>query len=171
MGRAMNVPRSSFPHFVVLSFERPEGERFAIFHPDEWIRTASPTRWGTIRDRAVAMEEFVRSLELLTEESVRARLEDMGLAGDVVTGHIVKARNIRQMNMKGGSWEVVTAVGYRNEEGQEVVVKTSRTGGDPEQRVFVMGCTVCGHEYGTYGSEIPHRCCPNCQDGPPGLPV
>jgi hypothetical protein len=166
-GQAMNAPRSSKPHFVVLSFERPEGERFAIFHPDEWIATS---QWATIRDTAVAMEEFVRSLELLTEESVRARLEDMGLAGDAVTGYIVKARSIRELN-KGGSWERVTVVGYRNDDGQVVLARTDRTGGEPEQRVFVMRCSVCEHEYGTYGSEIPHRCCPNCQDGPPGLPV
>ena len=162
----MSAPRSSKP-FVVLSFERPEGERFAIFHPDERMPTS---HWATIRDRAVAMEEFVQSLELLTEESVRARLGDMGLAGDAVTGHIVKARSIRQMN-KDGSWERVTVVGYRNDDGQVVLARTDRTGGEPEQRVFVMRCSVCEHEYGTYGSEIPHRCCPNCQDGPPGLPV
>jgi hypothetical protein len=165
----MNPPGSRTPHFVVLSFERPEGERFAIFRPDEWMRSAATSHW-TIRDRAVAMEEFVQSLELLTEASVRARLEDMGLAGDEVTRHIVKARNIRQMNV-GGSWELVTAIGYRNDEGQVVVGRTVRTGGDPQQRVFVMRCSVCAHEYGTYGSEIPHRCCPKCQDGPPGLPA
>lgn len=164
----MSAPKSS--HFVVLSFERPEGERFAIFRPDEWMQSAATAQWATIRDRAVAMEEFVRSLELLTEESVRARLEDMGLAGEAVTGYIVKARNIRQMNSKGGSWEIVTAVGYRNEEGQVVIAKTARTDvDDPSQRVFMLRCSVCGHEYGTYGTEIPHRCCPNCQDGPPGL--
>lgn len=163
----MSAPQSAQPHFVVLSFERPEGERFAIFRPDEWMRSAAPSHW-TIRDRTVAMEEFVRSLELLTEESVRARLVDMGLAGDAVTHYIVHARNIRQMN-KGGSWERVTDIGYRNEEGQEVVARTDRVGGDLGQRVYVMRCSVCGHEYGTYGPEIPHRCCPNCQDGPAGL--
>jgi hypothetical protein len=157
-------------HFVVLSFELPEGERFAIFWPDEWIRSAAPIQWATIRDPAIVMEQFARSLELLTEVSVRSRLEHMGITGDAVTHYIVKARNIREMN-KGGSWERVTALGYRNEEGQVVVARTTRTGGEPEQRVFAIRCSVCGHEYGTYGSEIPHRNCPNCQDGPPGLPV
>jgi hypothetical protein len=116
------------------------------------------------------MERFVRSLELLTEESMRTRLLDMGLAGDAVTNHIVKARNMRQMN-KGGTWELVTVPGYRNDDGQVVVARTIRTGDDPTQRVFVMRCSVCNREYGTYGFEIPHRCCPNCQDGPPGLPI
>ena len=41
-------------------------------------------------------------------------------------------------------------------------------GDEPSQHVFVMRCSVCGHEYGTYGVEIPHRQCPKCQDGPPG---
>jgi hypothetical protein len=115
------------------------------------------------------MEQFIRSLELLTEDALRARLEETGLAADAVTEHIAKARNIRQMNSKGGSWEIVTALGYRNEEGQVVVAKSVRASDDPSQRVFVIRCSVCGHEYGTYGAEIPHRCCPNCQDGPPGL--
>ena len=112
----------------------------------------------------------MQSLELMTEDADARTAREMGLAREAVTGHIVKARNVRQMN-KGGSWELVTALGYRNEEGQVVLARTARTGGEPEQRVFIMRCSVCGHEYGTYGSEIPHRCCPNCQDGPPGLPV
>ena len=113
----------------------------------------------------------VDPLELLTEETLRRRLEETGLAADAVTQHIAKARNIRQMNSQGGSWEIVTALGYRNEEGQVVVAKSVRASDDPSQRVFVVRCSVCGHEYGTYGVEIPHRCCPNCQDGPPGLSV
>ena len=159
----------TMPQFVVLSFERPEGERFAIFRQSDWLRAASPAQWGSATTHIAAMEQFVRSLELLTENALRARLEEMGLATDAVTHHIVRARNTRQMNSKGGTWEIVTAPGYRNEEGQVVVVKTVRTDGDePSQHVFVMRCSVCGHEYGTYGVEIPHRQCPKCQDGPPG---
>jgi hypothetical protein len=167
----MSAPGSTQPGFVVLSFELPEGERFAIFWPDQWIRSAAPINWATIHDRAVAMEQFARSLELLTEESLRVRLNEMGLADDAVVRQIVKARNMREMNAKGGSWEVVTALGFRNEDGQVVVARTDRTGGEPEQRVFVLECSVCKHRYGTYGSEIPHRCCPQCQDGPAGLAV
>ncbi len=161
-----------FPaEFVVLSFERPEGERFAIFRHNDWLQTVGPSLWGSPANHIAAMEQFVQSLELLTEESLRTRLLEMGIAGETVSGYITRSRNIREMNKKGGTWERVTDVGYRNEEGQEVVAKTTRTGGDPEQRVFVMRCTVCGHTYGTYGSEIPHRCCPACQEGSQGLPV
>ena len=164
----MTVPRSNYPEFVVLSFERPEGERFAIFRRDDWLRLASPSQWGSPTTLIAAMEQFVGSLELMTEESIRSRLLGMGFAGDAITNHIVRARTTREMN-QGGLWERVTDVGYRNEEGQEVVARTDRMGGDPEQRVYVMRCSVCAHEYGAYGSEIPHCCCPNCQDGSPGL--
>jgi hypothetical protein len=160
-----------FPaEFVVLSFDRPEGERFAIFRRNEWLQSASPSQWGSPTTAIAAMERFVNSLELLTEETLRARLHGMGLASDTVANHVVKARNMRQFNW-GVSWERVTEVGYRNDEGQEVVAKTTRTGGEPEQYVFVMRCSVCGHTYGTYGAEIPHCCCPQCQDGAPGLPL
>jgi hypothetical protein len=160
----------TLPEFVVLSFERPEGERFAIFRASDWLRAASPAQWASATTHIPAMEQFVRSLELLTEDTLRMRLEEIGLVADAVTDHIVRARNTRQMNSKGGTWEIVTAPGYRNEEGQVVVAKTVRTDGDePSQHVFVMRCSVCDHEYGTYGVEIPHRRCPHCQDGPPGL--
>ncbi len=168
--RAMTVHKSTYPEFVVLSFERPEGERFAIFRRDDWLRSASPSQWGSPATLIAAMEQCVRSLELMTEESIRSVLQDMGLAGDAIANHIMRARNLREMG-QGGTWERVTDVGYRNEEGQVVVSRTDRMGGDPEQRVYVMQCSVCAHEYGTYGSEIPHCCCPQCQDAPPGLPV
>jgi hypothetical protein len=161
--------RGPAAEFVVLSFERPEGERFAIFRTDQWLRSSVSSHGAAIRDRAFAMEQFVSSLELMTEEALRTRLHEIGLADSAVTGHIVKARSIRRMN-EGGSWELVTALGYRNDEGQIVLARTTRTG-ESEQRVFVMQCTVCGHQYGTYGSEIPHRLCPNCQGGPAGRRV
>ena len=81
----MNAPKSTQPGFVVLSFECPEGERFAIFRPDDWLRSNAVSHWAMIRDRVVAMEQFVRSLELLTEDTLRARLQEIGLAGDTVT--------------------------------------------------------------------------------------
>jgi hypothetical protein len=156
--------------FVVLSFERPEGERFAIFRHNEWLQSASPSQWGSPATAIAAMEQFVQSLELLTEETLLTRLQGMGIAIDAAASYVSRSRNISRMN-QGVIWERVTEVGYRNEEGQEVVAKTTRTGGEPEQHVFMMRCSVCGHEYGTYGAEIPHRRCPHCQDGAPGVPI
>jgi hypothetical protein len=156
--------------FVVLSVPCPEGERFAIFRPDDWMRSSSPVQWSR-ENLFEAMKQFVDALELLPEDSLRVRLESMGFAEDAVTTHIARARNMARLNQQGIVWEVVTAAGYRNEEGQEVVARTPLVGSEPEQRVYAMKCTVCGHEYGTNGCDIPHRCCPNCQDGAPGLPV
>jgi len=156
--------------FLVLSLERPEGERFAIFRQDDWLRAASPSQWGSPAAHIAAMERFVQSLELMTEESLRSRLQELGVIDEAADDHIAHARKIRDFNW-GVSWESVTAPGYRNEEGQVVVARTERTGSDPAQRVFLMRCSVCGHEYGTHGADIPHRCCPSCQEGAPGLPV
>jgi hypothetical protein len=169
----MNAPRSIHADFAVLSFERSEGERFAIFRQSDWLRSASPSQWGTPSTLFTAVElieQFVHSLELLTEDSLRDRLGEMGIAAGAISDHIVRARKVRHMH-EGASWERVTAVGYCNEEGQVVLARTFRTGGEPEQRVFVLRCRVCGHQYGSYGADIPRRCCPNCQDGPAGLPL
>jgi len=166
----MSAFRSTYPSFVVLSLDAPEGERFAIFRHTDWLKAASPSQWGSATTHISAMQHFVQSLELLTEDALRARLQEMGVPAEAVTEHITRARKTRRMN-EGGSWEIVTTLGYRNEEGQIVLARTARVGDEPEQRVFILQCSVCGHQYGTYGPEIPHRCCPNCQDGPPGLPV
>ena len=157
--------------FVVLAFESSEGERFAIFRQADWFRSAAPSPWASRDKRLPAVTRFMHSLELFTEETIRARLEETGLDRESTTRHLVRARRIRDMHKEGASWETVSEVGYRNEEGQVVMTPTTRIGGEPGQRVFVMRCSVCGHQYGTYGSDIPHRCCPNCQDGPPGLQV
>ena len=157
--------------FVVLALESSDGERFAIFRQGDWFGSAAPSQWAS-RDKGLpAMTRFTHSLELFTEDTIRARLEEMGLDGETVTGHIVRARRVRDMHKVGALWETVSEVGYRNEEGQVVTAPTARTDGDSGQRVFVMRCSVCGCQYGAYGSDIPHRCCPNCQDGPPGLRV
>ena len=154
------------PEFFVLSVDVPDGERFAIVRPDDFLQSAR-SQWGSADTWSTTLDGFMRALELLSEVEVRARLEEMGLGEDAVADHITRARKIRELNADA-SWERVTVVGFRNEEGQEVIARTSRTGSAPAQRVFVMRCTVCGHEYGSIGCEIPRRCCPNCQDGTPG---
>ena len=68
-------------------------------------------------------------------------------------------------------WERTTAIGFRNDCGQEVVLKTPAAGSIPGQRVYVLRCGACGHEYGANGSDVHSRRCPTCQDGPPPLPI
>ena len=82
-----------------------------------------------------------------------------------VADQIQRARTMRQLH-ESGPWSMtrITAIGFRNREGQEVVRKTGREGTTLDQRVFVLRCSVCGHEYDCDGCDIYDRLCPNCQD-------
>jgi hypothetical protein len=63
-----------------------------------------------------------------------------------------------------------TEPGYTNRRGQKVLRKTAEHGNDHNQRVNVLKCGDCAHEYGANGSDIFQRRCPKCQDGATGLP-
>ncbi len=62
-----------------------------------------------------------------------------------------------------------TRPGYKNRNRQVVVRTTGLEGTDFGQKVYVLRCGVCGHEYGANGSDIWQRRCPACQKGRPGL--
>jgi hypothetical protein len=62
-----------------------------------------------------------------------------------------------------------TNIGYENRNGQVVVRPTGLNGTDYGQKVYVLKCGHCGHEYGANGSDIWLRRCPSCQRGRPGL--
>jgi hypothetical protein len=146
----------------------PEGERFAIIQTDSMIAQTFPPPRGERWYEAV--QRYWRSQQLLTEVELRARLLEMGLDEPAASQQIQKARKVLEMNLNAmTSWDHVTTIGYRNREGQEVLRKTDRVGSTPDQRVFVLRCSVCGYEYGSNGSDIYNRLCPNCQEGPAGL--
>jgi hypothetical protein len=159
-----NVVRPPF----VICVPMPEGERFAIIQPETLIARTFPPRpqehWSD------AMRRYLASNRLLTEADVRATLADMGFDEAAVSQQIQRARKQKEFNQRT-SWERVTSIGYRNREGQLVIRKTEREGSAQGQRVFILHCTVCDHEYGADGCDIYDRRCPTCQDGPPGLPV
>jgi hypothetical protein len=146
----------------------PEGERFAIIQPETMLaRTFPPLpreQWAT------AVQRYLASQRLFTEDRLRVRLGEMGLNESAASEQIRRARKLDEMN-RHGSWDHITSIGYRNKEGQQVIRKTEREGSAPGQRVFILHCTVCDHEYGTDGCDIYDRLCPKCQDGPPGLPI
>jgi hypothetical protein len=157
-----NVVRPPF----VICVPMPEGERFAIVQPETLIaRTFPPLPREQWPD---AMRRYLSSNRLFTEADVRAKLAEMGFDETVVSQQIQRARKQREFNERT-SWDHITSIGYRNREGQLVIRKTEREGSAPGQRVFILQCTVCDHEYGADGSDIYDRLCPKCQDGPPGL--
>ena len=64
-----------------------------------------------------------------------------------------------------------TEVGYVNRNNQEVLRDTGEPGTDHRQRIYVLRCNDCGHEYGANGSDIHLRRCPGHDGGAPGFPI
>ena len=156
------------PPFVIC-VPMPEGERFAIIHPETFlVRTFPP--WKPGERWQDAMRRFFEEQQLLTENALRIKLREIGVDDATATSQIERARKASALNSEF-SWDHVTSIGFLNREGQQVIRKTEREGGMLGQRVFILHCTVCDHEYGTDGCDIYDRLCPKCQDGPPGLPV
>jgi hypothetical protein len=153
------------PPFVVC-VPLPEGERFAIISPETMLARSFPPKAG--ESWLEAMRRYLAGNLLYTEQDLRVKLGEMGMDETAASEQIRRARKMRDMNERV-SWDHVTSIGYRNREGQLVIRKTEREGTAPGQRVFILHCTVCDHEYGADGCDIYDRLCPNCQDGPPGL--
>jgi hypothetical protein len=134
--------------FIVHCVPFPEGERYVIIATDTLIGQTFPPRPG--EPWWDAMRRFFNEQELLTEHDLRAKLAAIGIAEDEATERIQQARKRSSLNAQF-SWDHATSIGFRNREGQVVVRKTGRDGQTPGQRVFIIRCTVCGHEYGCDG--------------------
>lgn len=52
-----------------------------------------------------------------------------------------------------------------------MIRKTRLAGTLHNQRVYVLRCNGCGHEYGADGCDIHLRRCPICEGGVPGQPA
>jgi hypothetical protein len=63
-----------------------------------------------------------------------------------------------------------TSIGYLNKHNQQVIKRTDLPGTDHGQRIYILRCLVCHHEYGANGSDIFQRKCPSHGGGAPGLP-
>ena len=151
---------------MVICVPRPDGDWFALIETEAMIALTFPPRPGEAWSDA--MRRYLHAQELLTEDGIRARLAAMGLDERAATERIFQARRQTALNAKG-SWDHITTIGFRNREGQLVLRKTDRDGQSPGQRVFILQCTVCNHEYGCDGCDIYDRLCPKCQDVAAGL--
>jgi len=63
----------------------------------------------------------------------------------------------------------VGEIGYFNPNGQQCCGHCGVPGTAPGQYGYKMECTRCGYVYGTNGSDIYERRCPECQQGTPGI--
>ena len=61
-----------------------------------------------------------------------------------------------------------TAIGFVSRKAMTVVRKTSKSGNDHNQVVYVLRCKN-GHEFGANGSDIHLRVCPYCDPRAKGL--
>ena len=150
----------------VLLLPSPDG-RFAILDRERLSAEIVPPR--CLEDTLPAMAQLAATLTWLSEHDARAELAALGLSAPAVDERIAAAR--RRLDVWSSAptvMERITKIGYRNADGQQVIRKTSVVGAEA-QRVFVLACTVCGHEYGAYGCDVDIRRCPSCQDGPPGV--
>jgi hypothetical protein len=144
-----------------------KAERFVMMDRHELFQTLGPV------SRERLMENFAQLLRQpsLDEDGVREALLHRGFSIRDIDDQLAAARRkYAVMTSKPTSWEHITRIGSRNPDGQQIVRKTD-AGGPHGQRIFVLRCTVCGHEYGAYGIDADIRRCPACQEGPPGLPV
>ena len=143
----------------------PDG-RWAIVSRAGLLADVEPM--GSVEDLFSAMSRRLGGLLWQSEADVRAELARDGLTPPAIDELLDRAR--RQFAMVSSQpliMERITKIGYRNADGQEVVRRTERQVGG--QRVFMMRCSVCGHEYAIYGCDADIRRCPRCQDGPPAL--
>ena len=162
----MNGAGAMPPDMVLLM--APDG-RFALISRERLLEQAVPV--GSVTEILGAMARALTALPWRSEDDTREQLVALGLSAAAVEDQIGAARRkLAIMQSQPTVMERITTPGYRNDEGQEVVRRTEARGGSG-QRVFVMRCGVCGHEYGAYGCDIDIRRCPACQDGPAGLPL
>lgn len=66
---------------------------------------------------------------------------------------------------KGESVEI----GYLNANGQQCCGHCGVPGTDHGQYAYKTECTYCGYVYGTNGTDMHERKCPECQKGAPGI--
>ena len=161
---------SSLPDVVLLKLPGDGPEQFVMIARSELFPGLTP---GQPASREQWMDHFARLLHQprLDERGVREALLGRGLSAREIDEQVMAARRkFVVMTSQPTAWEHTTRIGYRNPEGQEILKKTDK-GGPEGQRIYVLRCTVCGHEYGAYGIDADIRRCPSCQDGPAGLPI
>ena len=73
-----------------------------------------------------------------------------------------------QIEWQEGNGESVK-IGYLNPHGQRCCGRSGMPGTDHRQYAYKTECTICGYVYGTNGSDMHKRRCPECQEGAAGI--
>jgi len=161
----------SVPEFMVMPVPAAKTETFVIVETQSMVSQfgRAMLRTSTTEERLVEMAEYLKACPALNEADTRLEMTKRGLSQKECDDRIHNARRMLTLISDDAFvFERITKPGYTNREGQEVVRKTPQTG-PVGQRVFVMRCRVCGHQYGVYGFNADICRCPACQDGLPGV--
>lgn len=148
-----------------------------------WINELIDTRnkWAhhglsDIRDddawRALdTMTRLVQSIDTQATEELHviARAVRGKTIGLFTAQELEKTKSAKGVSTRKYSNKKTTEQGYNNKNNQTVIRKTDLPGNDHNQKVYVLRCNECLHEYGANGSDIWLRRCPNCQGGAAGL--
>ena len=70
--------------------------------------------------------------------------------------------------LRSGNSET-TQIGYVNPNCQQCLGTVGVLGNDHLQYAYKVRCQKCEYIYGTNGSDLFQRKCPECQDGKPGI--
>ena len=73
-----------------------------------------------------------------------------------------------QIQWQDGSGES-TEIGYLNPNCQQCCGHCEVKGTDHGQYAYKTECTICGYVYGTNGTDMYERRCPECQGGATGI--
>ena len=127
----------------------------------------STAAWLSQADRDGRLGDFLQPM-LSPSERATALFEGwiLGVREKHKSSRPVRARGTAR---RSGNGKGTTEPGYRNTKGQVVLRRTDQPGNDQNQKVYVLRCDDCGHEYGANGSDIWQRRCPRCDAGAPGL--
>ena len=163
---------------ILISTVDTDGEHFFLIQPPiagdmvkvianvpKFSSGAEAKVWA--KDR---WQHYLQTQPALTETNAREALAEQGFDARAIEEKITKARRGREWASQHDI-QFLTQPGYRNAHQQVVIRKTDAWGTQPFQRVFVIRCERCGHEYGANGCDT-HACrCPACQNGSPGITV
>src|SRR2546427_1737443 len=116
--------------FFVVKAPDADSERFAILWRD--TIPVGAHLWSLAEMQRVFLAHF-RTLTFISETQIRADLAKMRLPMDDIEDQIDRARRI-VTSRNQITWEQTTKVGYRNENAQEVIRKTTAVGTGPGQR-------------------------------------
>jgi hypothetical protein len=137
------------------------GDQHDAFSIAAWL-------WRADRDGDLAA---LLNPDLAPPERLRAKVEGwiLGVRGDGPDEGPRSPGRVAVGPQSKTSSKRTTQPGYVNRNGQVVVRPTAIAGNDHNQRVYVMACRNCAHEYGANGSDIWQRRCPACQGGAAAL--